>query len=100
MNEMSKNNRILYFWEKQDKKCYYCGVSLINTETMEIVACNIDHKQPSSRGGKDTVENTCLTCMPCNNYKGNLTEAEFMVVMDKVKEGKLTKIGRASCRER
>ena len=35
----------------------------------------IDHIQPVSKGGLNTVENLCLACRTCNEYKSDTTEA-------------------------
>ena len=34
-----------------------------------------DHIQPISKGGKTSLENLCLACRSCNEFKGSLTEA-------------------------
>lgn len=86
---LTKNTRIIYHYEKQNRKCYYCETDLWLGE--DVVESNIDHKMPSSRGGKDTIENTCLSCQPCNTAKANMTEEEFRPVMVLLKENKITK---------
>lgn len=35
----------------------------------------IDHIQPVSKGGLNTLENLCLACRTCNEYKSDTTEA-------------------------
>lgn len=84
-----KSVRMIYHWELQNKKCYYCDTILYHMTTagLEILNCNIDHKVPLSRKGKDDFENTCLTCLSCNSIKGNLTEEEFKQISDKLKSG-------------
>lgn len=34
-----------------------------------------DHILPISKGGETTVENVCLACRSCNEFKGDATEA-------------------------
>ncbi|HEY7308307.1 MAG TPA: HNH endonuclease [Gemmataceae bacterium] len=38
---------------------------------------SLDHKTPTSRGGKDALENLAVACRRCNGIKGALTEGEF-----------------------
>lgn len=82
---LTKNTRIIYLYEKQEKKCYYCGQNLWLGD--DVIECNIDHKQPTSRGGKDTIDNVVLSCTPCNSAKANLTEDEFLPIIDKIRSG-------------
>ena len=35
----------------------------------------IDHIQPVSKGGLNILENLCLACRTCNEYKSDTTEA-------------------------
>lgn len=37
----------------------------------------VDHAQPVSRGGHDQLSNLRLSCKPCNQGKGTMTEAEY-----------------------
>jgi 5-methylcytosine-specific restriction endonuclease McrA len=46
--------------------CAYCGRT----------ATTVDHVQPSSRGGKNTWQNTVAACGPCNQRKGDRTPVE------------------------
>lgn len=45
-----------------DHRCAYCGVAKPLTR---------DHKQPISRGGRDSIDNIVPACLPCNAAKGN-----------------------------
>ena len=45
--------------------CEYCQTSQAIVITMEI-----DHIIPQSADGNTTMDNLCLTCTSCNNYKG------------------------------
>lgn len=47
--------------------CSYCG---------DNNATTVDHIFPRSRGGKDTWENTCAACQPCNYKKSDRTPEE------------------------
>lgn len=49
--------------EDQDNRCYYCCRLLIG------VLAHIDHKEPLSKGGADSIENYCLACVKCNTMK-------------------------------
>lgn len=58
-----------YLLEKWKRKCAYCG-----TKTGRL---EIDHIVPKSKGGTDRVSNLTLSCLRCNQKKGNRTATEF-----------------------
>lgn len=82
-----KQQRYLHHYILQGGVCYYCKKPLWTGTA--LVDCNIDHKVPQSRGGKDTLDNTCLTCIPCNASKGNMTEEEVASILALVGQGVL-----------
>ena len=85
-------DKSIYFvilYERQNKQCYYCKTFLWDGSS--AIACNLDHKTPTSRGGKNLLANLCLTCFPCNTMKANMTEDEFLPVFEKYLQGKITK---------
>lgn len=45
--------------------CEFCGVSEIDVGGQ----LTIDHFQPKSKGGKDSLENLLYSCIRCNQYK-------------------------------
>lgn len=47
--------------------CSFCG---------DNNATSVDHIFPRSRGGRDTWENTCASCQPCNYKKADRTPEE------------------------
>jgi 5-methylcytosine-specific restriction endonuclease McrA len=51
-------------------QCYLCRLPV-------ALDFQVDHRQPTGRGGKHTLDNLALTCARCNQVKGRLTEAEF-----------------------
>jgi 5-methylcytosine-specific restriction endonuclease McrA len=58
-----------YLLAKFGRACVYCGAT--------GVPLNIDHVRPRSRGGSDRVSNLVLSCVPCNQAKGNRPVEEF-----------------------
>ena len=60
-------------YESQNKKCYYCGVTLKNPQ--------VDHKTPRSKGGLNVIDNIAICCKDCNHLKGTKNEAEFLGFM-------------------
>jgi hypothetical protein len=56
--------------ERAEFLCEYCHSS----EDASAARFEIDHIQPRSRGGADTVENLALACQRCNSYRYNFTE--------------------------
>lgn len=61
------------------------------TDGQIILNFNIDHIIPTSRGGKDSIENMVLSCQSCNSAKGNMTSEEFASVATLLKEKKIEK---------
>ncbi len=53
-------------------RCCYC----LTRETISGISLAIDHIQPQSKGGKSTLDNLCLSCRVCNEFKSNQTEAQ------------------------
>jgi len=58
-----------YLLEKWGRTCAYCQKTGIPLQ--------VEHIQPTARGGSDRVSNLTLACQPCNQKKGNQTAAEF-----------------------
>lgn len=50
---------------RANSACEFCGVS----ETDVGGQLTIDHFQPKSKGGKDSLENLLYSCIRCNQYK-------------------------------
>lgn len=84
----TKHNRLLWHYLLQGGKCFYCKKELWNGQI--LIDCNIDHKLPTSRGGKDDEFNTCLSCVSCNSLKGNMTVEEFSTIPTLIENGKIT----------
>ena len=55
----------------QSNTCPYCG-SRKTIRTMDI-----DHMTPAVRGGSNARSNLQVTCRPCNQRKGMMTDQEF-----------------------
>jgi hypothetical protein len=59
-----------YLLQKWGIKCAYCGV--------ENVPFEIEHILAKSKGGSNRVSNLCLSCIRCNQAKGNKPVEEFL----------------------
>ncbi|HEY9602853.1 MAG TPA: HNH endonuclease [Allocoleopsis sp.] len=57
--------------ETDYKRCCYC----LTSEANSGIPMTHDHILPISKGGETTVENVCLACRSCNEFKGDATEA-------------------------
>ncbi len=57
---------------RDNKVCGYCGSH--NGRT-------VDHVTPTSRGGRNSWQNTVACCDPCNQRKGDRTPAEAGMVL-------------------
>lgn len=53
------------------KICHYCKVILTEKNF------GVDHAQPISRGGENSIKNLRACCQNCNTVKGALNEVEF-----------------------
>jgi 5-methylcytosine-specific restriction endonuclease McrA len=47
-----------------------------------------DHIVPSSKGGKFSVENVVLSCMPCNADRGDMPADEYLALVESRKNAK------------
>jgi 5-methylcytosine-specific restriction endonuclease McrA len=59
-----------YLLAKWGRACAYCGAT--------GAPLNLDHIQPSSKGGSDRVANLCLACIPCNQAKSSQPVETFL----------------------
>ena len=53
-------------YEQAGGCCEYCRIP----EDVRLSKFQIDHIIPLKHGGKDSSHNLCLSCAPCNRYKG------------------------------
>jgi len=58
-------------WKRSGGRCVYCRVAL-TVETFTV-----DHIDPVSRGGGDSVDNLAVACRSCNCHKSARTPAEW-----------------------
>jgi len=61
---------------EENSFCWYCGISLRPEQT------HIDHRNPRSRGGDDSIANLVISCGDCNRLKHTRTEEEFRKFLD------------------
>lgn len=66
-------------WRRGIRRCYYCEVRLTLAAGWPHTM-TLDHKEPLSRGGRNSPANYVPACSPCNNEKGSMTEAEYWAV--------------------
>jgi hypothetical protein len=52
-------------------KCAYCR----SEERLMGVTFEIEHIVPRSKGGKNSIDNLCLSCPPCNHHKSKRVRA-------------------------
>lgn len=58
-------------WQLDKGRCAYCQTSEANSG----IPLTIDHIQPLSKGGEATLENLCLACRTCNEFKADQVSA-------------------------
>jgi len=67
--------------------CQICGRSPVITPGLEL---EVDHREPFSKGGADSLDNDQTLCQRCNRGKGNRAElnraiaADFGVLLDQI----------------
>jgi hypothetical protein len=57
----------LRVFDRDGFRCVYCG----RNPTEHGVTLEVDHVQPKSKGGSDTMENFVTACFECNRGKGD-----------------------------
>jgi 5-methylcytosine-specific restriction endonuclease McrA len=66
--------------ERDEGRCRFCGSQCSDDWPMDRLT--IDHLLPTSRGGKNELENLVVACWQCNHRKGDRTPEEaFMFVL-------------------
>ena len=75
-NRMKRRKTALYRGRKQ-RPCVWCGKMLWKHEA------TIEHMKPKAEGGSDIIDNLNVSCLKCNNARGN-----FMV---RVYKGRITR---------
>lgn len=67
----------LNMWGLGVRHCCYCRVEM----TLRLERPNtatVEHRHPLALGGADDATNWAISCLACNNAKGELTEGEFL----------------------
>lgn len=59
-----------YLLEKFNRTCAYCEATNVKLE--------IEHIKPRSKGGSNRVSNLAISCVPCNQAKGNRDIKDFL----------------------
>jgi len=61
-------------YKKTDGKCGYCGCKITKRNR------TIDHIQPKSKGGNNSMKNLVLACLECNRAKADkLIQPKFII---------------------
>lgn len=61
-----------YIYEREDKKCYFCGKNLYKNKV------TLDHYYPRSLGGTEEVFNLVSSCKKCNNRKKSSKPEDYL----------------------
>jgi len=69
-----RENRLKVF-ERDDYKCHYCGKQLTRFNA------TLDHIQPVSEGGDNSLDNLTTACLHCNSQRGSRPVME--IIMEK-----------------
>jgi 5-methylcytosine-specific restriction endonuclease McrA len=70
--------------ERSDYLCWYCGQQLVPLlqASAHMDKPSVDHVLPTSRGGKDSLDNLVACCFACNAAKHNMTLEEFRCAVE------------------
>lgn len=60
--------------------CCYCRRRF--SETVELLAKTIDHFWPSSRTGKNVIENKLECCLECNRWKADKMPEDWLKIVE------------------
>jgi 5-methylcytosine-specific restriction endonuclease McrA len=60
-----------YIFERDNYKCYLCGIDVVLSKIYREDQATIDHVIPMSKGGAHTYDNVKTCCNKCNSKKGN-----------------------------
>ena len=86
------NSEKIYIYERENKKCFYCGKSL------KFRQITLDHYLPKSKGGTKEVFNLVLSCRKCNRLKGNRVpndyEDKIIILFQQAFDDEMIKIGK------
>lgn len=78
----SDGNHTIEEWQKlldyYDNKCVACGI--LATDTY-LGILTLDHIQPLSKGGSDSISNIQPLCKPCNSTKGNRHSTDYRLTI-------------------
>lgn len=78
-SQLTIRRRII--WNVRGPYCEYCGRRTTKPETyFEVqhpLMATVDHRIPVCRGGTSDWDNLALACRDCNEFKGDMTVAEF-----------------------
>lgn len=64
-------------WQKTDGRCAYCNAKLNPFDRNAWNGYHMDHVEPRSRGGADTIDNLAPACSRCNFSKYAHTPEEW-----------------------
>lgn len=78
--------KIILLYEKQNRKCPYCGGGLHKLAVADGNTIAIDHIVPLSKGGESTFSNYAISCAWCNRRKRTKSAEDFMEEMRPYRE--------------
>lgn len=78
----TQRGRVKNILRKRDgNACFYCRVDLDS----ENATVSIEHLDPRSHGGSNSLDNLVLACEPCNNVRASISLVDYCMsvkVMD------------------
>lgn len=73
--------------ENGDENCHYCNVKLVfGKKQRSFNFATVDHVQPKSKGGENSLSNFVLACMGCNSLRGNMSYDKFCSIVSSVED--------------
>lgn len=77
-NRSTKTRRLKALLKRDGHSCRYCKRE---THLLKHPYATTEHILPTSRGGNNDMRNLGVSCLECNQMKGNMTDDEFMLYL-------------------
>lgn len=68
----------VYIWERDNRSCHYCGITLPRPGKKGSFRTQTDHIIPHSQGGSDDPTNLVICCKTCNRSKADKDYAYYL----------------------
>lgn len=72
--------------DREGGRCFWCNRRIVMKPRHGEMQASLDHIIPQSKGGWDGIDNVVISCVPCNNERGDMDAELYLVkVMGRAK---------------